>query len=82
MLQQPSRVTFGLRMVRQIFPPVEFFLDVVEPFGGCQGLRFPMFGTRLLPNANPKLLTRNASLGHAYPRAGYGEDTPQRRVVE
>ena len=62
LLQQPSRVTFGLRMARQIFPPFEFFLDVVEPFGGCQGLRFPMFGTRLLPNANPRVTHQESSL--------------------
>jgi hypothetical protein len=82
LFQQPSHVTFGLTMVKHIAPTVEFSLMSRSRSASVTRLRFPMFGTRLLPNAYPKLLTRNASLGHAYPRAGYGERTPQRRVVE
>jgi hypothetical protein len=39
-------------------------------------LRFPMFGTRLLPNADPKVTHQESVLGSNISRAGYGDRTP------
>ena len=36
-------------------------------------LRFPKFGTRLLPNTNPKITRQESVVGHPYPGRGYGE---------
>jgi hypothetical protein len=83
LFQQPSHVTFGLRVVRQISPTVEFLLDVFESFGICHAIAVPDVRHKISAERKSKSYSPGMRRwGTHISMRVMGEPTPQRRVVE